>query len=354
MISTNSNNRRSKCRDSFHKAPSGRVPRGFTLVELLVVIAIIGILIALLLPAVQAAREAARRMQCSNKLKQIGLGMHNHESAHGYFPPGGVTAGGEACPSVGPTNDNGPSWSILILPYLEQLGLYESFDFNQPFAHVYHWMISYPQTQRNGNFSFAPNPSFQCPSDPNSTPEEINSNYFGCCGGGYPSESTCSYGDSTYFTNGVFYGNSNVKISDISDGTTCTYLAGETKYCRLKKGEFKLYNSDDPGNWGSWASGTPLHATSNIPTFMTLAGAVDPINNPTIIIPDIAGMKYDPSIYSSRAIAARNFGSNHPGGCHMMMCDGSVHFVSENIDIYVHRSMGNREDGLPVGESPEE
>ena len=114
-----------------------RVPEppsiGFTLVELLVVIAIIGILIALLLPAVQAAREAARRMQCSNNLKQIGLAMHAYHAAHRVFPPGGL-ANTDTCPPSGSETLQGAGWSILILPYLEQLTLYKQFNFSCSFG----------------------------------------------------------------------------------------------------------------------------------------------------------------------------------------------------------------------------
>src|SRR5262245_22393651 len=94
-----------------------RARRAFTLVELLVVIAIIGVLVALLLPAVQAAREAARRMRCSNNLKQLSLGLHNYEDVHKTLPPAGI-------------NTNQMSWLVLVLPYIEQTNLYDRFNFN--------------------------------------------------------------------------------------------------------------------------------------------------------------------------------------------------------------------------------
>ncbi|MEA1950175.1 MAG: DUF1559 domain-containing protein, partial [Planctomycetota bacterium] len=104
---------------------SQRSEKGFTLVELLVVIAIIGILIALLLPAVQAAREAARRMQCSSNLKQIGVALHAYHAALGCFPPGGITEG--PCCST----RSGISWSISILPYIEQPMIYDRYDMDR-------------------------------------------------------------------------------------------------------------------------------------------------------------------------------------------------------------------------------
>ncbi|HMC09721.1 MAG TPA: DUF1559 domain-containing protein, partial [Pirellulaceae bacterium] len=112
----------------------------FTLVELLVVIAIIGVLVSLLLPAVQQARESARRMSCSNRLKQIGLALHNYETVHKVFPPAYITANPAATGSAfgvsfGDEYRNGPSgfaWGTLLLPFLEQQGLYGQFDFNVP------------------------------------------------------------------------------------------------------------------------------------------------------------------------------------------------------------------------------
>src|SRR5947208_6090934 len=117
-----------------------RLTDGFTLVELLVVIAIIGVLVSLLLPAVQQARESARRMSCSNRLKQIGLSLHNYESAHKVFPPAYITANPAASGSAfgvsyGDEYRNGPSgfaWGTLLLPFLEQQGLFSQFDFSAP------------------------------------------------------------------------------------------------------------------------------------------------------------------------------------------------------------------------------
>jgi prepilin-type N-terminal cleavage/methylation domain-containing protein len=108
------------------KADAARFGRGFTLVELLVVIAIIGVLVALLLPAVQAARESARRAQCQSNIKQLALGVLNYETAKKSLPPGGITDG----PCCG--TQSGAGWTILILPYVEQQALYAKYDFDEP------------------------------------------------------------------------------------------------------------------------------------------------------------------------------------------------------------------------------
>src|SRR6476620_9722424 len=125
-------------------SPNPSAPRssrpGFTLVELLVVIAIIGVLVSLLLPAVQQAREVARRMSCSNRLKQIGLALHNYEAVHKVYPPAYITANTAANGSAfgvtyGDAYRNGPSgfaWGALLLPFVEQQALYEQFNFSLP------------------------------------------------------------------------------------------------------------------------------------------------------------------------------------------------------------------------------
>ncbi|MEA1950463.1 MAG: DUF1559 domain-containing protein [Planctomycetota bacterium] len=331
-----------------------RDTRGFTLVELLVVIAIIGILIALLLPAVQAAREAARRIQCSNNLKQICLGMIVYEGSHRSFPAGGIVnesmiqIGHKTCPAKAPVESVGPGWAILILPHMEQLSLHEQFNFDLPFSGI-HWQ--YAVTAHNRGLQFSVNPAFQCASDPNSTPQVPNSNYYACGGGGDDSESTCyspSIPDQVYYDNGVVHANSNTKMADISDGTSNTYLAGETKYCALLAGASIRYPSysDGAGHWWSWASTVNPHSTSNYPCMPGITAAVDPINNPAVLFSNIDD--FDPAKWHSYAVPARTFGSNHPGGCHMAMADGSVHFVNENIDLGLHQDRGDRKDGFPV------
>ncbi len=131
---------------------------GFTLVELLVVIAIIGILIALLLPAVQAAREAARRMHCANNLKQIGLALLNYESQHGVFPPGGVTKTTTCNLSGSEADDSMAPWTVVILPFLEDMARYKEYDLRAAFAPTYRITGA-----TNYSKQFKPNAKFECP-----------------------------------------------------------------------------------------------------------------------------------------------------------------------------------------------
>jgi len=148
---------------------------GFTLVELLVVIAIIGLLVALLLPAIQAAREAARRTECSNKLKQIGLALHNYHDTYNVFPPGAITKTTSCSLNTGNTRtDGGAPWTVLTLPFMEQSSLHDRFDFSKPFASRWN-----DGATPNTNFSlqFTTNRTFHCPSDPWSKRNNPNNDY---------------------------------------------------------------------------------------------------------------------------------------------------------------------------------
>jgi len=313
----------------------GRGPAAFTLVELLVVIAIIGILIALLLPAVQAAREAARRMTCSNNLKQIGLAMHNYHSAHQVFPPGGITklpvanclldtslAGGSE------TSSAGPNWAILISPYMEDTARYRQYSMGKSFAGT-HWVTG------AGNFAvqFQPNPKYHCPSDPNSTDDSCNTNYYACQGGGdTPLCRATTVPTRVFFHNGIFHNNSKVKVEHVKDGSSNVFLVGETKYCPHRLGH-EAYTSWDtslriyPGGTYSYPSG--------------LCAAMEQINSSTV---DPAKTPNYPA-----DIATSTFGSKHTDGCHFAMGDASVHFIAESIDLKVYRGLGAREDNYPPG-----
>ncbi len=215
-----------------------RIRRAFTLIELLVVIAIIAVLIALLLPAVQNAREAARRTQCKNNLKQIGLALHNYHDTYRMFPSGWIAVDDTGAPSAH-EGTSGVGWATMILPYIEQANVYSQFNASL--------RLTDP-----ANAAFLRNQiaSYKCPSDPQpeyfSLAEEGSgailaklpiANYIGCFGtveldgcenapGDLPvmADGTCK-GD------GIFYHNSSVRIASITDGTTYTFMVGERKNC---------------------------------------------------------------------------------------------------------------------------
>ncbi len=321
----------------------GSAPRGFTLVELLVVIAIIGILIALLLPAVQSAREAARRMQCCNKMKQLALALHNYHSSHGVFPAGYFSnkspTGSDWCYSdPGCTNYNHLApWTVTVLPYLEEMSRYEEFDLTKEFSSSEYCPSEGNASSRNHQAWLRPLSKYQCPSNPYSVAEYNNIDYLGVQGGGDESEASCTYRQRVHFLTGLLYHNSAVRISRITDGSSNVLLLGETKY--IPTTDHRTY---DPKSFAGWASSGRLDKSGSNP--YVLAGVVDQINSVT----GAGGMVSTQCTYDLFYLMSRVFGSFHPGGCHFAMGDGSVHFLSENMDLETLRRLAVRDDALPL------
>ena len=303
---------------------------GFTLVELLVVIAIIGVLVALLMPAVQAAREAARRNQCLNKMKQLALANHNYLSARRVFPPGHTHP--RTPPCAGSGLNGGPPWSVLILPYIEGGAVQDEFDMTGAMTST----KNAPGTTQNDAVWAKPNSNYQCPSDPDSRSDINNSNYFGVQGGGPISLAMCttvSPGMRVFYTNGVLYHNSKTSTKDISDGTSKTFLLGETKYQRTRDSASDTHLGWASAAWANGSSGRPG----------VLAAAVVSINSV-----DASGGTPDPPL-NILNYYTRLFGSLHPGGCHFAMCDGSVHFISDDINLETYETLAQRGDGKLAG-----
>ncbi len=331
--------------------------RGFTLIELLVVIAIIAILVGLLLPAVQQAREAARRTQCRNNLKQIGLAIHNYESTFGSFPPGRV-----GFPMVF-------SMHAAILPSLEGSNLYQQIDFNTRPTFVEPPVAPYGQ---NVIAAMTKIPTYLCPSDLGTV--QGNSygctNYVGCTGSGStPATRYIRSGDGVMFDvklRGI------VKFRDVIDGLSNTVAVSEQT----------LGNGYAIGGNGSGSISSSIVPVSPQLQVLNLTAAqndtmtgTDP-GPPNCVIgtpgswAGIRGAKwmnghYGDTIYNQGMTPnskqfdcgnnSHNAGytsarSRHVGGVITLLCDGSCRFVSENIDLRLWQGLGSRDGGEVIGE----
>jgi prepilin-type N-terminal cleavage/methylation domain-containing protein/prepilin-type processing-associated H-X9-DG protein len=307
-------------------------PRGFTLIELLVVISIIGVLIALLLPAVQSAREASRRAQCINNLKQLALAAHNYESANGCFPMGSVlnicTISPNQWVSVG---DYITSHSIFVamLPQMENSALYNAVNFSVNIHLSPNMTVQRSQTS-----------ALLCPSDsrawqidqpddwvsdfPTAQLRVAHTSYAASTGTWFhlarnpsssPPQPILSAQD-----NGIFYVHSRTRIAEVTDGTSNTFLLGER---RLPEGT--------PQDWMWWYDswlGSSL--------FNTLA----PINPWRQVSQSVGGSTPPWPGYEDYAFVD-SASSRHPGGANFAMADGSVRFVKETIQSWPVDSLGN-------------
>ena len=297
--------------------PRRRASEGFTLVELLVVIAIIGILIALLLPAVQAAREAARRVNCTSNLKQLGLAMHNYHDTFKAFPPGTRT---KPYHDSSWLNSHAFGWGAILLPFIEQGSISEELkSVSNNFATVKWWGAS---SGPGGDLARVQIDAFKCPSDPG--PDEnpwrsnhAKSSYVGLIGSQLSNDlpNDAAAAQALRF-NGVMYHNSKTRFADITDGTSNTLVIGE----RDSQGE--------PRRGATWCG------NDNARYLNGLLGCTS--KNPGFTI--------------NGTNEWNALGSLHPGGCNFARADGSVHFVSETINGDTFEAMGTRGGGEVVNE----
>ncbi len=346
---------------------------GFTLVELLVVIAIIGVMVGLLLPAVQAAREAARRMQCMNHLKQLGLALHNYESSFSVFPPLGTVAGTGFA-------SNSYSAQARILPYLEQANLHHLLDFS-----INPWDGSAPNPSLDPLVFSTVVSVFQCPSDP--APIHAMVSGIPCAGINYMVSSGSGTGttyDLRRRTDGVAYVNSAVRIGDVTDGMSNTVFMSET--VRGDGTDVTLPAGVTPP-WPyrkmlSGTSGSSPSATGGVGFRGTGAGwSGDPIQNPDLSLVVAThtgwsggqngtgrGLSWVRAIPTNTATNGYNppnsripdiqvhgtgyFGprSKHPGGAQALLGDGSVRFLGDSIATSVHWGIHSASGGEVLGD----
>jgi prepilin-type N-terminal cleavage/methylation domain-containing protein/prepilin-type processing-associated H-X9-DG protein len=301
--------------------------RGFTLIELLVVIAIIAILISLLLPAVQQAREAARRTQCKNNMRQLGLAVHNYHDTFNVFPPGwiGATRG------VGHDIEglNGFAWGTMILPMIEQAPLYNRFRFELSILDPANVGLLTNQIE-----------TFKCPSDPQPLTWRIEeedspgtvlatlatANFVAVFGTGEDRPGGRELHDCEGLVgqcsgNGMFFHNSRIAMKNLTDGTSNTFAIGERR-------TFPIKNSDP--HHSTWSGAIPEGEEA----FARVLGVLD----------------HAPNSANSDHPHLDDFSSAHTGGVHFVLADGHVRFVSENIDEDIYQGLGTISGGEVIGE----
>lgn len=286
---------------------SNRSSRGFTLIELLVVIVIISVLISLLLPAVQQAREAVRRHQCMNNLRQIGLALHGYHETHRVFPPGTTNPTG---PIDNTSTGFKHGWMIQILPYLDEATVFKAINPNQGI---------YEQT--NIDFSLVGIEVTFCPSSPLQV--GANNAYAGCH---HDVESPINADD-----NGMLFLNSRVRLSEVTDGQHHTLLVGEIR------------------DHGMWQVGSRM-SLRNTGTAIDVLTSPNMARKPGVKLPDLPpDVRTDDDTTTpdrpDPMTSVGGFGSYHIASSNFLFVDGSVKCLGANMDMGLYQHLGNRRDG---------
>ncbi len=326
--------------------------RAFTLIELLVVIAIIAILIALLLPAVQQAREAARRSQCKNNLKQVALALHNYHSTSNTFPQGQSRYG----PGRGASWCCGGNWRVMVLPYMDQAPVYGKIDWDG--AYSFGGSTNYARYAGGAEvFAGLTMSTFICPSstlEPNddsviNNPQKGQGHHYvgisGALGVGSFGNVNCDYGG-VVRGNGIMGINRNSRMAHITDGSSNTIIVAEQS-ARVNLGgrERNLTNN----YYGGWSGYAGRQATDRVGRPHWGAGTTCiryKINHGNGRNKPVGGIPGADNTWDFNTIV----NSYHTGGIHVGIADGSVRFLSENINFTTFNRLGSMNDGDVVGE----
>ena len=337
-----------------------RSQNAFTLVELLVVIAIIGTLVGLLLPAVQSAREAARYSDCQNRMKQLALACVNYADAKGVFPSAAivpVTATGELGAYYASSTAMTPKapWSVMVLPYLDDQPRFDAFNVTSGTV-TWGAIFNNDNAKNRATLQKTPNRAYQCLSDPNGMGASgtlglngpvASINYYPVLGGGSVSGmSTCVYPGPTIPTNnppcgsmgyrpssagGVMFMNSKTRYQHITDGTSKSFLLGETRYAQLASG----WSWVTAGGEYTWASSFYSPANGFLTQGAIAANQLNASCDPATMTCGGAGLM----------VADITFGSFHRGGAGFAMADGSVQFLVDSVSVTILRSLGQVQSG---------
>lgn len=321
--------------------------RGFTLVELLVVIAIIGVLVALLLPAIQAAREAARRSQCSNNLKQIGLALHNYHDTFKGFP-----IGSRSHPTLTPRNSYGTNWRASILSFLEQDTIFSQLNFE---TGAFAGTGSAPFSGGNEVLRDLVLPVYKCPSSTigpfesdrgtSNSQNSLMHDYIGIAGG-VPDPAgradICKQSlRGMVCRNGLLLANENRGVQHAVDGlSNCIMVAEQSGLVNMQP-----IRANYNGGWSGTAAdpGNPVYTVATMPTnhnfYHTGLSVVRwAINSPTFVV--------NSSDYCYMTNTVLN--SFHPGGIHVLIADGGIRFVADTVDMETLRRLASADDRMPL------